>query len=513
MPYQTFLISDMKTGKFIQKEPWLAPQDAWPTLLNAYLDGGVLKKRPGFTELADTGAGNPIMGIAASMYKGQNTILVCDTKRTYKLNITAGTLTDLATADTFEGTDKHFFWFQNWRNKTYFCNFHDPIYTWDEGTETFEILDTGDVDIETCMMMFKRNNRLIFVSPQVDGVWYPDRIYYTDVNSENVSTGNWVDGQTGDVPVTGGYIRGEPYIFMRNSIYRIAYTRDTDTPFKWEIQSEDYGSLTRFACGRFGDRLVTIDHNHVITWDGYRAQPFDSPITGIVDIIEATKMWYAVATALKDKPFMYLAYPNDGSSLNDRILQYNIDEKNWAIHNIAAHCLFAFDGVMAPPFADADAVYDSDGALISAMDFSPSQMLRHSARALTFAGTSAGKILRLHDGTDDNGSDIEVNIRSAQLNRWTKEGFKAKLGYIKVLVTTDSNASYTVSFYKDMSSTPYKTGTLDCSGNGDKHWETVYADGEVGNFHELQFSHTEKANAPEIHGVLLAMKQAGRLSA
>ncbi|MBW2636920.1 MAG: hypothetical protein JRC86_05270, partial [Deltaproteobacteria bacterium] len=79
--YQTKLIADFKTGYTKARQPWLSPDDAFPTLLDARVEKGVLKKRLGFTELADTGAGEPIMGIHQAMVYGHPTYLVADTKR------------------------------------------------------------------------------------------------------------------------------------------------------------------------------------------------------------------------------------------------------------------------------------------------------------------------------------------------------------------------------------------------------------------------------------------------
>jgi len=50
MPYKPFLISDMKTGVALNREPWLIPQDAFTEITNGYLYQGVLTKRLGYKE-------------------------------------------------------------------------------------------------------------------------------------------------------------------------------------------------------------------------------------------------------------------------------------------------------------------------------------------------------------------------------------------------------------------------------------------------------------------------------
>lgn len=49
MPFEPFLIADMKEGKRLDKEPWLLPHDAFETLSNCHLKNGVLEKRRGYS--------------------------------------------------------------------------------------------------------------------------------------------------------------------------------------------------------------------------------------------------------------------------------------------------------------------------------------------------------------------------------------------------------------------------------------------------------------------------------
>lgn len=63
--------------------------------------------------------------------------------------------------------------------------------------------------------------------------------------------------------------------------------------------------------------------------------------------------------------------------------------------------------------------------------------------------------------------------------------------------------------YKNTSSTAYKTQTITCSGSNDKHWETLHAGGEIGDFHQIEFSNNDSANTPVIHATWLEFEPAG----
>lgn len=50
--YAPFPIADIRYGKYLAKKPWLSPPDAFQSIINAYVDKGILKKRSGYSEWA-----------------------------------------------------------------------------------------------------------------------------------------------------------------------------------------------------------------------------------------------------------------------------------------------------------------------------------------------------------------------------------------------------------------------------------------------------------------------------
>jgi len=105
MPFEPFLISDMRTGKVIGREPWLIPQDAFETLKNCHLRHGYLEKRRGYQQFGqvvhtdtaadtDSNPGNAVMGIWNHYSTtGTEELLVMDTDRINKYS--SGSLVDV----------------------------------------------------------------------------------------------------------------------------------------------------------------------------------------------------------------------------------------------------------------------------------------------------------------------------------------------------------------------------------------------------------------------------------
>lgn len=513
--YDSQFVADFVSGYQTAKEPWLSMSDAFPTLYDARVEQGVLKKRDGYTELADTCAGYPIMGVHPTMQYGKPTVLVCDTKRCYHYDPWTETLTDLFGSDTFTGTDRDFFWFQDWRDKCYFCNGVDSIYIYDEEADTqLAALNTvGDADtdvaIDSAQMIFRAKSRLIFIGPTVAGRRYPRRAYYTDINLTTVASTNYVNGDIEDVPVAGCYINNEPTVFCHEGfIAKIAYTRNTEAPFSWESMWQGQGSLGPSPAPTYNRRALQVGHDHLFWWDGYQVALADLPIRGQVARMSNFYASYLQAAVRRDKPILYLTYANDGSSSCDRLLEYNLDEGNFALHKISLHCLYGTTGHVTTSIADLDDLLGDDGD--TEIVYSDLDIIRHPTYgAMLYGGGHTGKLYLLNYGTTDDGTDIDSEVWSVPFNPYSKEGRKVKLGDVKILVTTDASKSCTFSIYKDLSTTAFKTATLDASGTGDKHWVTLHGDGEVGNFFRLSFI----GDVPQVHAVLLKTARAGALDA
>ena len=508
--YTPFEISDFKTGYFTGLEPWKAPADAFPTLLDARVEKGVLEKRHGYKELADTGAGYPIMGIAGTVQDGHPHYLVCDTKRVYLFRPYAETLTDLVESDVFSGTNRDYFWFDTWADKCFFSN-GKQLYYYDAAADTTAALSTeGDVAIAGAKMIFHYHGRLIFVMPNVSPKWYPRRMYYTNVNTTTVDSSNYVNGDFADMPMTGCYIGNEPYIFCREgTVLRIRYTQNSDTPFTFETVTSDYPVLGPFPAPTFQDGAWIVGGSRVMRFDRYEMKILDHAVRDIVDEIELTKSWWLSAAVRKDKNLLYMTYTNADSSTPDRIVEYSYDEGNFAIARIAASVLHGTTGHIVPSWEDLETVLGGTAAMEAS---SEKDVIHHpDYGAMMLMGGLTGKVHLLDYGDDDDGSDIDMEVWTAAFNPFAKQGRKVKFGKLRMLVDSDSTASFTVGFYKDLSSTAYKTTTADCTGSGDQHWITLHPDGEVGNFHRISFTNSASDNRPRIHAMILEMAPAGKL--
>ena len=84
--YQPFLISAQKTGIFTYLKPWIGPDDAYESCINAKVYRGTLKKRNGSIQLGDQLEDeNPVMGIMQfeNESTGDTNLVVATTQNAY----------------------------------------------------------------------------------------------------------------------------------------------------------------------------------------------------------------------------------------------------------------------------------------------------------------------------------------------------------------------------------------------------------------------------------------------
>jgi len=491
------------------------------TLDGTSLTGGTTPHTPSFTQTSagsysapsspavardngDTIEPTAIVGQGKIAHQGYNEVIVCSKRNIYQMH-QDGTFTEISGANIFTGGDDDYFWFQEYGGDLYLCNGVDGImkYTPNQASPNNVVaMDTGDTTIQTCRMMFTYKNRLIIVSPRIGDVWYPEWIYYTDVNLDNVGATNLVKAQMDITPMGGGYIGEIPVIFcLDGSIWNIAYTQNPDTPFTWEFHQRYHGGRARMGTAEVNNNLTTFGLTRMILYDGHEAVDFDENIRGFYDDLNDQKIINAYAHRFLDRNYLGMAYTRIDRTDHDRILLYNIDDKNFADSDIAAHSLFSLKG----PWLDAGTPPGNFYYPIRDQDFYEYE----------FAGTKDGRILQINTGYQDEGSNIATDIRSAQLNPYQKDGFRTRLGWVKFYLSGTSGEGITVSFYKNDSATAFKTLKLDSMGVT-KNWQTANVDSEVGDCFSMKIVHTYENGITAaadfiIYGMLFAFAKAEKI--
>ncbi len=549
--YRPFLIAGLKTAKFIGLEPWQSPQDAFPTIENAFVNKGVLKKRNGFSPFATMKHGavvqtaTSITGIHTYLKKGMPSLLIMDTARANYYNAVDGVMTDVSSdlttpADIFSGSASDFFSFLNLRGVAYMVNNVDQIHSWNgvgSAVVPFDIqINTTDDKtnhIDTCQYIFVIDDRIVLLGTTEFGTWFPQRLRFSPVLQTDFSAAGSGsdDAETEQRISAAGVIGKTVYAFFDGSdggsLWRIRRTGNADIPLEWERVTATEGSPAPYSGIEFKDGLVAVGTSDILFTEGSPVRPIQflggQGLRDILTEFNNAKIRSVYGHKQKEvsQNHLLFTFANAGETDMNRILDYNIPENNWTVHkseqSFFVNVMGGFNGQKVPTMVELDDVITFDGDIVANMTVD-SRAVLGSPSLFTLIGCRNSQIYKWNDGefdgTNDASGNINFNIFSSRLNPFTKDGRKVACEKIGFLVDNDANASFTVTMYKNSGSVAYKTKLISCDSADDtvdKFWVWIFCDGEVGDFQRIQISHTARGNTPEIHALKPYFAPAGRL--
>lgn len=359
------------------------------------------------------------------------------------------------------------------------------------------------------------------------------------------------------------------------SLWLIKSTGEDDIPFKWDKVTETELVRSPYSGVEIKDGLAAIGTTNIVFYDGFKIKDLDIPnLRDVLDEFNDSYIRSAFGYTQKKKRHLLFTLADSNSSAIDRILDYNIMENNWTKHkseqSFFINCIGGFNGQKVPAMSDLDAVVASDGALLSAMTVD-SRAVLGTPSPYTLIGCRNSQVYKWgdgeYDGTNDSDGKIAIKATSIQLNPFIKQGRKVACEKVGFLVDNDSGASFLASIYKNTSATAstiigsdlkeyrcilghtsaeatrpitgadyatywvvtggtgaaetwvtatsyvaaYKSKTISCDGSNDMFWAWIFCDGEIGDFHRIEITHTDKANTPKIHAFKPYFTPAGRL--
>ena len=549
--YQPFLISGFKTAKSIGMEAWLSPPDAFRVLENMIVDKGVLEKRLGFSLFAQMKHGavaqtaTRITGIHTYLQNGMPCLLIMDSKgvaghytgRCNFYNPVDETMTDISSnlgvpADIFTGSPSDFFSFINWQEVGYMVNNVDQIHKWEgrgNAVVPFDIkidaLDPLANQINTCRFLFIKDDRILLLDTVELGDWCPQRVRYSPVLQTDFSAAGagYVEAPTQERICAAGYVGKNIAVFTQGgdsgTLWLIKSTGNADIPFKWDKITTTELIRSPYSGVELKDGLAAIGATNIVFYDGFKIKDMDIPnIRDILDEFNDVYIRSVFGYRQRNTRHLLFTFADDGSTSPDRILDYNINENNWTIHKsqqtFFINCIGGFTSQKVPNMLELDDVVAADGALVSEITVD-SRAVLGTPKPYTLIGCRNSRVYKWldgeYDGTNDANGEITIRAESIDLNPFVKEGLKVACEKIGFLVDNDSSASFFVSVHKNTAPAPYKSKEISCDGSGEKFWAWMYCDGEIGNFHDFNISHTEKGNTPKIHAFMPFFKPAGRL--
>jgi len=377
---------------------------------------------------------------------------------------------------------------------------------------------TTNAKMNTVQQLYHLNDRLLAYNIVDDGQSKPFRLRYSQTlargNTPVFTAGNFLDVPTDDSPVTGRRLGRNIYLWHDKSLWLIRPTGDSDVPFTPDRIRNDLGSTSPKVCIPYDKGFLTVGHKDLIHFDGYETKKMNLPsLNNILKQFEWSALKYSWGTYDEPNQRLYITFAASGSTLPDRILEYDITGRKFALHKIPAHTMAMYNGAKIVTWDDADVAYTGvDGATLDQMPISGATDVLGGEEWYPVYGGRDGFVYRMFTGKNDAGVKYDFSALSARLNPFTKQGKRCALGRVAVLVDNDATASFTISLFKNTSSTAYKTQDFSCDGTGDKFWVSMHAGGEIGDFHQIKYGNNILNSSPVIHATWLEMEAAGGIN-
>ena len=469
--YEPFPIYDFRSGLHLDREPWLLPSNAFSEAYNVYCSNGRIYKRKGFTRFATGNGGTgvvtlvspPVMGIYEYYTSaGTSSLLALDTDYLYKYNSTNDNWDGVAgytaspKAPDFTGDSADFFWAETWQDIIFFTNNKDAIKYWN-GT-TLATLSGTNVP-STCKLLLAHKNRLIALNTYESSTRHPQRYRCSNVGSYST----WDDDIYADADTVGwiigaSFVRGELMVFFERSVWWLRYTADPDVPFSWEKIADTEGVYATYSVVDFENESIGLGPTSWISCDGLQVTSIDEKIPDLVVDMnpESIDLSYGF---IADELRQYMcSFTSSAASYPDRVLCYNYVDDTFSIFIMQAYC-FGYWSANDPPVIDSYA-----GTIDSYYDQKIDEKTLRAGYPINLMGDRYGHINQLFDGTtdlalaSDTTESIWARFKTKMLVPYPDE--ISKLGYVDIIGDANPDTSLVINFYKDYSSSPYKTSNV-----------------------------------------------------
>lgn len=435
-----------------------------------------------------------------------------------------GDSTTAGNDSNWTGDNTDFFWTENWtlgsEASTYITNNNDPIEIYD-GTNLTQLsidigLDsarTGENDVGRARLIFLYKERIVVLSTEEGGIDYNQRARWSTIKDpQSWPTENFKDAPTEDFIVSADFLGDSLYVWFENSVWRLAYTGDSVSPFEWERISAQDGAIAQMSITTRNNLQRGIGPTEILGNNGNIVSAIDEKIPDTVLEWNPDSAAFSVSADVEEERQIYFTYARvdtaenaDGNKYPDRALVLNYEDNNWATFRLPIHS-------MGFSTLESDITWDTDEAWED-IDSAWNQLNTVSGYPLTLIGNHGGLIIQLNTGGSDDGDPIEFNALTARFNPFSEQGLKAKCWKVEFLCDVDSGVSFDVDLFLDTDDASYQTTTVTTSsvdGSDAKAWYAVYS-GAVGYFHSANITNNASGNRPRIHAMRWWFKPSGRV--
>lgn len=191
------------------------------------------------------------------------------------------------------------------------------------------------------------NNYLFLANVTVDSVYYPTRIYWSNLQDPTIWLAtsfievNMNDGQQ----ITGIKVLGNNLIiFKTRSIYIVSFTGDPDIPFILQgggRANSDVGTVSHFSIQEITNGLMFLSFDGLYYFDGFNAEKVSDRINPTILGLNQTRLMQARSIVQRNKHRYIMSVASSSSSTDDTVITWDWYLNAFSIYtgiNAAAMC-------------------------------------------------------------------------------------------------------------------------------------------------------------------------------
>ena len=348
-------------------------------------------------------------------------------------------------------------------------------------------------------------NRLVLFRPIESGIQMNQRIRWSSVGTYDTwPAANWLDADGAAWLDMGAFLQDYLVGFFERGVSILNYTGDSRLPFIWQQIAANEGTIAAFSVTEFEDEVLFMSVTRISSTNGQQIQYIDNKIPSLI-----LSMKYSMirqSYAVLDEPLRqwWLAYPSINADTGlDQIIIYNMDDGAWSRYDLPINVFGYFEKTSDLIWRDCTFNWEDAG-------FKWNDRNLQGGYPVVLGGTIDGYVYSLDTGVSDNGTDIDMTVKSARMNPFVKTGTKARLGWLQLLVDTNLADTMTINLYSDHNTIPYKTYTVALTdGKGqEKSWLNIPS-GVAAQFHQVEMIHSGSAGGVAIHAMVPYFQEGG----
>jgi hypothetical protein len=197
---------------------------------------------------------------------------------------------------------------------------------------------------------------------------YPNKVRWSNhvknpLDVDAFKVGIAFGGGSAEAPINEPIIAADIYkdhliVFFSNSVWELAYTFNSNTPFIWKLINDNRGALGTNTLIDLDEAILSIDSRGIVACNGSSVQEIDQKIPNEVfsskDALGSTSSSFRV-NGIKDykAKMCYWTFPRSSSDVNfpytNKVLSFNYETGSWSLIDDSITCFGIFrEGQSAP---------------------------------------------------------------------------------------------------------------------------------------------------------------------